>query len=142
MNLKLLYVIVLYIYIYIYIYIHTHTHTHIYFFLTFFLVARPFLLFGLAVEGFAERFTEAQKFSQAMQHFLPKRTSSSSASSRPRPAPTQQTAKPTSTSPEPDILRVGEIEGAHDSARRYPLDRLGSGASEILLISQAERGGA
>ncbi len=58
-------------------------------------------LFGPAVEGFAERFTEAQKSSQAMQHFLAKRTSSSVASSRPRPAPTQQTAKPTPATPEP-----------------------------------------
>ncbi len=41
-------------------------------------------LFGPAVEGFAECFTEAQKSSQEMRHFLPKRTSSSSASSRPR----------------------------------------------------------
>ncbi len=39
-------------------------------------------LFGPAVEGFAERFTEAQKLSQVMRHFLPKHTSSSSASSR------------------------------------------------------------
>ncbi len=46
-------------------------------------------LFGPAVEGFAEHFTEAQKSSQAMWHFLPKRTSPSSASSRPRPAPKQ-----------------------------------------------------
>ncbi len=51
-------------------------------------------LFGPAVEGFAERFTEAQKSSQAMRHFLPKCTIFSAASSRPRPAPTQQTAKP------------------------------------------------
>ncbi len=49
-------------------------------------------LFGPAVEGFAGLFTEAQKSSQAMGHFLPKRTSSSTASSRPRPAPTQQIA--------------------------------------------------
>ncbi len=49
-------------------------------------------LFEPAVEGFAERFTEAQKSSQAMRHFLPKCSSSSSASSRPRPAPTQQIA--------------------------------------------------
>ncbi len=58
-------------------------------------------LFGPAVEGFAERFTEAQKSSQAMQHFLPKRTSSSSAFSRPRPELTQQTAKPMPTALEP-----------------------------------------
>ncbi len=31
-------------------------------------------LFGPVVEGFVERFTEAQKSSQATQHFLPKRT--------------------------------------------------------------------
>ncbi len=61
-----------------------------------------------AEKGFAERFTEAQKSSQAMRHFLPKRTSSSSASSRPRPAPTQHTAKPTPTTPEPQ-----PPEGAH-----------------------------
>ncbi len=58
-------------------------------------------LFGPAVEGFAECFTEAQKLSQALWLFLPKITSSSSASSRPRPAPTQQTAKPMPTTPEP-----------------------------------------
>ncbi len=46
-------------------------------------------LFGPAVEGFAESFTEAQKSSQAMRHFLPKRTSSSAASSCPKPALTQ-----------------------------------------------------
>ncbi len=49
-------------------------------------------LFVPAVEGFAERFTEAQKSSQAMRHFLPKRACSA-ASSRPKPAPTQQPAK-------------------------------------------------
>ncbi len=54
-------------------------------------------LFGPAGEGFAECFTETQKSSQAMRHFLPKRTSSSAACSRPRPELTQQTAKPTYT---------------------------------------------
>ncbi len=83
-------------------------------------------LFLPAVESFAEHFTEAQKSSRAMQDFLPKRTNSSSASSCPRPAPTQRTAKPTQTDPEP----------------RPPQDRLGSGASKILVNSQAERGGA
>ncbi|ROI69418.1 hypothetical protein DPX16_14358 [Anabarilius grahami] len=43
------------------------------------------------VDGFTERFTAAQKSSQAMRHFLPKRSSSASAPSRPRPAPAQQT---------------------------------------------------
>ncbi len=58
-------------------------------------------LFGPAVEGFAKRFTEAQKSSQAMQRFLPKRTSSSAVSSSPKPVATQQPAKPTPTTPEP-----------------------------------------
>ncbi len=65
-----------------------------------------------AVEGFAEHSTEAQKLSQVMRHFHPKRTSSSSASSRPRPAPTQQTAKPAPTIPEPRPL-----EGQQDRWR-------------------------
>ncbi|ROJ42279.1 hypothetical protein DPX16_1720 [Anabarilius grahami] len=51
----------------------------------------PSGLFGPAVEGFTERFTAAQKSSQAMRHFLPKRSSSASAPSHPRPAPAQQT---------------------------------------------------
>ncbi|ROL50609.1 hypothetical protein DPX16_23879 [Anabarilius grahami] len=51
----------------------------------------PSGLFGPAVEGFTERFTAAQKSSQAMRYFLPKRSSSASAPSRPRPAPAQQT---------------------------------------------------
>ncbi len=41
----------------------------------------PTGLFGPAVEGIAERFTAAQKSSQAMRHFLPKRSSSAAASS-------------------------------------------------------------
>ncbi len=41
----------------------------------------PSGLFGPAVEGFAERFTEAQKVSQAMQHFPPKRSSPAAAQS-------------------------------------------------------------
>ncbi len=47
----------------------------------------PSGLFGPAVEGFAERFTEAQKVSQAMRHFLPKRSSPAAAQSRPRTVP-------------------------------------------------------
>ncbi len=58
-------------------------------------------LFGPAVEGFTECFTEAQKSSQAMRHFLPKHSSSSSASICPKSVPTQQTAKPAPTTPEP-----------------------------------------
>ncbi len=54
----------------------------------------PSGLFGPAVEGFSERFTEAQKASQAMRHFLSKCSSPAAAQSRPRTAPTQQPAKP------------------------------------------------
>ncbi|ROJ57626.1 hypothetical protein DPX16_23825 [Anabarilius grahami] len=57
-------------------------------------------LFGPAVEGFTERFTAAQKSSQAMRHFLPKRSSSSSAASRPKPAPTQHQSKPAPSAPQ------------------------------------------
>ncbi|XDV15042.1 hypothetical protein PO909_015190 [Leuciscus waleckii] len=51
-------------------------------------------LFGPAVKGFAECFTEAQKALQAMRHFLPKRNSS--ASDRHKKAPLPQPAKPVS----------------------------------------------
>ncbi len=54
---------------------------------------------------------EAQKSSQAMQHSIPKRTSSSGACSRPRPVPTQQTAKLTPATP--------EDRGRSHSARHY-----------------------
>ncbi len=80
-------------------------------------------LFEPAVEGFAERFTEAQKSPQAMRHFLPKCTSSSSASSRPRPAPSQQTAKPTPTAPEPWPPEGRRERGRSRSARRYPFPK-------------------
>ncbi len=63
----------------------------------------PTGLFGPAVDGFAERFTAAQKSSQAMRHFLPKRSSSVAASSRPKMAPTQQPAK-TAPKPRPQLL--------------------------------------
>ncbi len=76
-------------------------------------------LFGPAVEGFAERYTEAQKSSQAMRHFLPKCTSSSSASSRPKSAPTQQTAKPAPTTPEPWPPEERRDRGRSRSTRCY-----------------------
>ncbi len=105
-------------------------------------------LFGPALEGFVERFTEAQKSSQAIWHFLQKHTSSSVASSRPKPAPTQQTAKLTPATPEPQPPMDRQDRGRSCSARRYPFPKrhgpwpLGSGASEVPLISQPERGGA
>ncbi len=80
-------------------------------------------LFGAAVEGFAERFMEAQKSSQAMRHFLPKRTSSSAAFSRPRPVPTQKTAKPTPATPEPWPPEGRQDRGRSYSARCYPFSK-------------------
>lgn len=50
-----------------------------------------FGLFGPAINGFTE----------AVQHFLPKRSSSAAASSHPRPAPTQQPAKPVPSTAQP-----------------------------------------
>ncbi len=89
-------------------------------------------LFGPAVEGFAERFTEAQKSSQC-RHFLPKRTCSSSASSRPRPAPTQQTAKPLPTSPEPRPPEGRRDRGRSRSVRRYPFPKRQGPRPKIAL---------
>ncbi len=60
-------------------------------------------LFGPAMEGFAERFTEAQKSSQAMRHYLPKHTSSSSASARGRSCSAQRYPFPKCQGPRPKI---------------------------------------
>ncbi len=75
----------------------------------------PSGLFGPAVKGFAERFTEAQKVSQAMRHFLPKRSSPAAAQSHPRTAPTQQPAKPA-----PAVYDTQQPRGRSRSARRHP----------------------
>ncbi len=58
----------------------------------------PTGLFGPAVEDFAERFTAAQKSSQAMRRILPKRSSSTAASSCLQLAPTQVFSQPPSPS--------------------------------------------
>ncbi len=76
-------------------------------------------LFGPALEGFAECFTEAQKSSQTMQHFFPKRTSSSSASSHPKSVPTLQTAKLAPTTPEPRPPEELRDRGRSRSVKRY-----------------------
>ncbi len=80
----------------------------------------PSGLFGPAVKGFAERFTEAQKASQAMRHFLPKRSSPAAAQSRPRTAPTQQPAKPAPAVFAPQPARTQQPRGRSRSARRHP----------------------
>lgn len=61
----------------------------------------PMELFRPAIEGFAERFTAMQKSSQAMQHFLPKCSSSATAPSRPKPAPAPQPVKPAPLAAQP-----------------------------------------
>ncbi len=96
-------------------------------------------LFGPAVEGIVERFTEAQKSSQAMQHFLPKRTSSSAASSCPRPAPTQQTAKPTPATPEPRPPEGRRDRGHSRSVRRYPFPKRQGPRPKIALDSAPQK---
>ncbi|CAM4454333.1 unnamed protein product [Leuciscus chuanchicus] len=60
----------------------------------------PAGLFGTSVKDFAERFAVVQKASQAMKHFLPKRSSSaagrtkpSAQSSQPQPPPTAATSQ-------------------------------------------------
>ncbi len=90
-------------------------------------------LFGPAVEGFAERFTEAKKLSLAMQHFLPKRTSSSSASSCPRPALTQQAAKPMPTTPEHQPPEGRRDRVRSRSAQRYTFPKCQGTRSKIAL---------
>ncbi len=75
-------------------------------------------LFGPAVEGFAECFTEAQKSSQAMRHFLPKCTSSSSASSRPKSAPTLPSE--TDTQLPQQLAHFGPVTGGFDIAQDPP----------------------
>lgn len=75
-------------------------------------------LFGPAVDGFAERSTAAQKSSQAIRHFLPKR-SCSSVSSRPKPAPTQQPPKDTPSATQP-VPRSEHRHALSCSAKRHP----------------------
>ncbi|KAI2664125.1 ORF V: Enzymatic polyprotein [Labeo rohita] len=83
----------------------------------------PTGLFGPSVEGFAERFSAAQKTSQAMRHLLPKRSSSTAASGRPKPTPPQQPVRPASTAPSAAAATAqpakAEPRLRSRSARRY-----------------------
>ncbi len=90
-------------------------------------------LFGPAVEGFAECFTEAQKSPQAMRHFLPKPTSSSTASNLPRPVPTQQIAKPMPVTPEPRLPEGRRYRGRSRLAWRYPFSKRQGARPKISL---------
>ena len=74
-------------------------------------------LFGPSVNGFAERFTEAQKASSAMKHFLPKR--SSSASRRPKSAPRPEKSVPQVHQPRP----AAETGQRLKPAKRYPFPK-------------------
>ncbi len=62
----------------------------------------------------------SQKASQAMRHFLPKRSSPAAAQSRPRTAPTQQPAKPAPAVYTPQPARTQQPRGRSRSARRHP----------------------
>ncbi len=106
----------------------------------------PSGLFGPAVEGFAERFTEAQKASQAMRHFLPKRSSPAAAQSRPRTAPTQRNLH--LPFPPLSLLGLSSREGVHAQPDATPSeapgpptqDSVGPCASGVLLICRTGRG--
>ncbi len=101
----------------------------------------PSGLFGPAVEGFAEHFTEAQKASQAMRHFLPKRSSSAAAQSRPKTAPTQQPAKPAPAVSTPQPAKTQQTRGRSS----FPSKTDGNPHSQLprrLAHSGPVRGGA
>ncbi len=83
----------------------------------------PTGLFGPDVEGF----TAAQKSSQAMRHFLPKRSSSVAASSRPKMAQTQQPAKPTPPAAKPEPRHHSR------SVRRHPFPKRQEPWPKIVL---------
>ncbi len=63
----------------------------------------PVGLFGPAVEVFAAQFTAAQKSSQAMRHFLPKRSSSATTTSRSRPPPAKPAPLPAQPAQKPEL---------------------------------------
>ncbi len=89
--------------------------------------------FGPAVEGVAERFTEAQKVSQAMRHFLPKRSSSAVAQSHPKPAPTQQPAQPAPAVSTPQPAKTHQTRGRSRSARCHPFPKRQGPQPRIVL---------
>ncbi|CAM4629912.1 unnamed protein product [Leuciscus chuanchicus] len=69
----------------------------------------PSGLFGPAVKGFSERYSEVQKTSQAMRHFLPKR--SSSATGRSKQPPNRKSA------PQPPPPSASQRRQPRDSQR-------------------------
>ncbi|KAL0183526.1 hypothetical protein M9458_019222, partial [Cirrhinus mrigala] len=95
----------------------------------------PTGLFGPAVEGFAERFSAAQKTSQAMRHFLPKRSSSAAASGRPKSAPPQQHVKPAPAAAAAASAQPAKLEPRQRSrsARRYPFPKRQGPRPKLVL---------
>ncbi len=78
----------------------------------------PSGLFGPAVEGFAERFTEAQKASQAMRHFLPKCSSPAAAQRLRRLSSPRNLHLPF---PPLSLLGLSSREGVHAQPDATPL---------------------
>lgn len=93
----------------------------------------PSGLFGSAVDGFAERFTVAQKWSQVMRHFLPKRDSSSAAPSRPKSWSTQQHTKPASMSAQPQPKALPKVKKHFLPAKCYPFPRCQGPRPKLVL---------
>ncbi|XP_026054330.1 uncharacterized protein LOC113040222 [Carassius auratus] len=99
----------------------------------------PFSLFGPAIEGFTEHYTAAQKLSQAMQHLLPKH--SSSEPSRPRTVPTKHQSKPVPSTSQ--VVPPKEQHPAHPANRPKPPRRQGPRQRIVLdpMPSKSDRWG-
>ncbi|ROL47956.1 hypothetical protein DPX16_22328 [Anabarilius grahami] len=82
-------------------------------------------IFGFTVDGFAERYIEAQKSLQAMCHFLPKRASSITASTTlSKTAPlTQQRPRPASAPVQPQSKVELEVKPHLHLTKCYPFPK-------------------
>ncbi|XDV16130.1 hypothetical protein PO909_015969 [Leuciscus waleckii] len=78
-------------------------------------------LFGSSVKDFAERFAEVQKASQAMKHFLPKR--SSSAAGRAKPSAQSSQPQPLSTASSSQRRQARSARPRSRSSGRCPAGR-------------------
>ncbi|XDV46035.1 hypothetical protein PO909_014012 [Leuciscus waleckii] len=78
-------------------------------------------LFGSSVKDFAERFAEVQKASQAMKHFLPKR--SSSAAGRAKPSAQSSQPQPPSTASTSQRRQARSARPRSRSSGRHPAVR-------------------
>ncbi len=90
-------------------------------------------LFGPAVEGFAERFTEAQKASQAMRHFLPKCSSSAAAHSRPKTCADLAAREACTCCPRPSACQDSADMRALPLCRRHPVPKCQGPRPRIVL---------